>query len=191
MNLRRLIGFISGGRMLLHQQHLHLFPYRRFPLNDTVSMNIEQFDSFQPISPSFRGKEGYVLDVQCSTGETTKLLSRDYPEMIFLGIDKNQINIDIAKKKYFSLDFMKADFETDIIPQDSFQIIQLSDYQDLAKAVVKSFFSLQSNGLLIVKKKPINGNADFEMLEEELKTNPALQFISTYHIIGNKFYIYK
>ena len=32
---------------------------------------------------------------------------------------------------------MKADFETDIIPQDSFQIIQLSDYQDLAKAVVK------------------------------------------------------
>lgn len=171
-----------------------LSPYNHKPLEFSNKLFIQNNNN-NPIS-FFTGKfDGYGLDVNCKTGESTQLLSKNYPNLKLYGIDKDEENIMTAQKRFHNSDFIAMDFENYTgIKQDFFQLIQVSDYDSLMTSFVKGIQLLNKDGLLIIKCKT---SYDMEQLESYIKKNYYLfekkQFNSTfyYHIDRDKLYVVK
>lgn len=145
--------------------------------------------------PSYEMK-GNALDVNCKFGDSTKKLSNKYPELNIYGIDKNPKFVEVAQKKYKNIDFLNLNFEDYTgIPYNSFQVIQISDYDELFLTYQKSMSILDNSGLLIYNCKNKNHT---KLLENYLTFYQKSLFTNSYHpnklshfISDNTIFIFK
>ena len=110
--------------------------------------------------PSFPPRVGYSLsnglglDINCKTGESIHELQKKFPHLTFIGTEKDEKKVRIAREKHSDYHFLNMDIEKKEVPLvDQFEIIQISDYEDFWKIMEKSFSLLQDDGLLIMKYK--------------------------------------
>lgn len=97
---------------------------------------------------------GLGLDINCNFGESTRELQKKFPHLTFLGTEKDEEKIEIARKKNSDFHFLNLDIEKKEIPLiDQFQIIQISEYDSFWSIIEKSFDLLDTDGLLIIKFK--------------------------------------
>ena len=136
--------------------------------------------AFQHQNPSLFG-----LNIGCKTGETTKKLSTQYPELKWYGIDTDQKKISIAQKRFHQNDYLAIDIEKDNfnIKNDSFQIIEVSEYKDLMINMERALLRLSKGGILIYNCKD---HDDVYKLR-----NQMMQEKRNYYIIGKKILIFK
>lgn len=111
---------------------------------------------------------GNGLDINCWTGESTKSLQEIYPDICFYGVDKNENAIDVAKKRYSEKFFRAIDLEksTDTF-EDYFQIIHISNYNDVRKILSSAFPMLEDDGFIILRYK----DQDERMLKKLFEKN--------------------
>lgn len=124
--------------------------------------------------PSFPPRVGYPLsnglglDINCNTGESIRELQKNFPHLTFIGTDKDEEKVKLARKKYIDYHFLNMDIEKKDVPLvDQFEIIQVSEYENFWKMMEKSFSLLQNDGLLIMKYK----QQDLVEIEKLLKIN--------------------
>ena len=126
----------------------------------SVRQKNELHSIVNPIAPTFLHfyNNGFGLDVNCKTGETTNNLQNQFPELQIFGVDNSTKAINLAKKKFGDHLFLKADVEKEklqILP--NFQVIQISSYQNCMKILENTYDLLEENGILILhyQKKDI------------------------------------
>ena len=161
-----------------------------FNFNSDGSKNTNYVNQFL-----VQNQTGLALDVNCGTGETTMNLSYRYPELKIYGIDKNPHYIELAKKRYSDYGFVNLNFECYTgIPARTFQVVQISDYEDLLLTYQKGILLLQNNGLLIYH---CQSKSDLYELRKYLSDNEHSLFTSSFHqnishyVNGFTVYIFK
>lgn len=110
--------------------------------------------------PSFPPRVGYSLsnglglDINCNTGESIRELQKKFPHLTFIGTEKDEKKVKVAREKHTEYHFINMDIEKKEVPLvDQFEIIQISNYDNFWKIMEKSFSLLQDDGLLIMKYK--------------------------------------
>lgn len=97
-----------------------------------------------------------AIDVGCGNGRSTKQLSRQYPDHLVFGIDKDPVKIRNAREKFPSLCFKNVDFmEADFFSPGSIDIIQMKDavYMfDPNETSFQIYRLLKPNGLFILSE---------------------------------------
>lgn len=132
--------------------------------------------------PSFPPRVGYSLsnglglDINCNTGESIRELQMEFPHLTFLGTEKDEEKIEIARKKNKEFHFLNVDIEKKKVPLiDQFQIVQISDYDCFWQIIDKSFSLLDNDGLLIVKYK----ENDLDKVQTLLNMKKPKKFIKS------------
>ena len=93
---------------------------------------------------------GLGLDINCNTGESIRELQKDFPHLTFIGTERDEKKVKIAREKYSEYHFLNMDIEKKDTPLvDQFEIVQVSEYDNFWNMVEKSFSLLQEDGLLI------------------------------------------
>ena len=119
---------------------------------------------------------GLGLDINCNFGETTRELQKKFPHLTFLGTEKDEEKIEIARKKNKEFHFLNVDIEKKEVPLiDQFQIVQISDYDCFWQIIDKSFSLLDNDGLLIVKYK----KDDLDKVQKLLNMKKPKKFIKS------------
>ena len=133
------------------------FLRRLFPtfLVTTKSLrNLNDLSSvIDPVIPTFQNfyNNGFGLDVNCKTGESTNMIQKQFPALQFFGVDNSSRAINVARKNFGHHLFLQADVEKEklqIIP--NFQVIQISDYDNCWKILENTYSLLEENGILIL-----------------------------------------
>ena len=158
---------------------MNLKPFLLFLTTTTFKKNVVQ-NSLPPLVFNYESKlkNGLGLDINCRLGESTKELQKKFPDLVFVGTEKNQKFVDIARKRHANLNFIEIDIEKKSEPLiDQFQIVQVSDYENFWEMVRKSYHLLDEDGLLIIKYK----NKDLDQIHKILRKNKKKR-------IGNDLY---
>ena len=111
--------------------------------------------------PSFPPRVGYPLsnglglDINCNTGESIRELQKNFPHLTFIGTEKDEEKVKLARKKYIDYHFLNMDIEEKDVPlMDQFEIIQVSDYDNFWKMMEKSFSLLPEELLFSLWSDP-------------------------------------
>lgn len=138
---------------------------------------------------------GFALDVGCGYGETTRELQMQYPELKWYGIDKNERNIKIARKKYTTCDYLNINIEDyNDIKKDIFNIVNINDYSDLMSCFIKSLSVLSQGGLLIYNCKSLEDTYRIRnfILKNNIVNSKETFFTNTsYYIYEKKIFVFK
>ena len=91
---------------------MNLKPFLLFLTTTTFKKNVVQ-NSLPPLVFNYESKlkNGLGLDINCRLGESTKELQKKFPDLVFLGTEKNQQFVDIARKRHANLNFLEIDIE--------------------------------------------------------------------------------
>ncbi|MCL1914479.1 MAG: class I SAM-dependent methyltransferase [Eubacteriaceae bacterium] len=110
-------------------------------------------------SPSFG-----LLDLGCGTGQLISELSILFPESVFVGVDKSQSMLDIAKEKCPSVDFLLSEAENLEIGFVKMDFITCCHsfpyYQDKGKAADKIKLLVKPGGYAILVQASVNSLYD-------------------------------
>ena len=132
-----------------------------------------------------RKLDGCALDVNCKSGESTKILSMKFPELKMFGIDGNKYFIALAKEKY-DFDFVNIEFEKyNGIREGSFRLVQVSDYNDIIISFSKAIHVLEIGGMLMHR---INSKKDKQEIQDFLQKHAS--FIN-YHFYDGILFAFK
>lgn len=129
--------------------------------------------SITPILPKIleRYERGVGLDVNCWTGESTHHLQEKFPHLQFHGIDKNGTAIELARHRFRYPKFSVSDLEKNRFEgqkdQNLFQLIQISNYENLEKILWNTYPLLHHDGFIILHYKA----KDRQYMEELYKKN--------------------
>jgi len=196
MTFRKLMFFILTTTKRL-QTCVHFNTPVRFSSSYTKELSNRNYNNNFNIYSivSTRNITGLGLDVNCKIGDSTKILSMKYPELHIYGIDKNYHMIETARKKYTTFDFLNVNFEFHTgIPTRSFNVIQISDYDDLLLSYQKAIILLQYGGMIIYHCKNENDliflQKYFGQHEKALYTTSSHPNIS-YYVSGTTLFIFK
>jgi len=133
-------------------------------------------NSIPSFSPRFKNSiyNGLGLDINCNTGESIRELQKKFPHLTFIGTEKDEKKVKVAREKHSDYHFLYMDIERKDVPfVDQFEIIQISDYDNFWKIMEKSFSLLQNDGLLIMKYK----QQDLVEIEKLLKMKKPKKII--------------
>lgn len=136
---------------------MRFFASSLMPLFLTASRQELSTELKSSLTPTFHKilnnyQNGHGLDVNCWTGESTRELEKRFPDIHFTGIDKNVRAIDVAQKRYSFSDFCHVDIENESNSDcDIFQIIQISNYNNLDKMLKNTFHLLREDGMMIIR----------------------------------------
>lgn len=147
MNLRRYLLF------LVATPFRPKIGYRNDFSNYNYSFPMWNDNTMYPDAPTMKTNyNGFALDVNCKTGDTTENLSMRYPKLKVLGIEKNKNMVKLAQKKY-KYDFININFEEEkqIIPPESFKVVQVSNYDHLFISYQKALSILEYKGIMIFR----------------------------------------
>ena len=145
------------------------------------------------MTPSFhrvlnKYQNGQGLDVNCWTGESTKQLEKKFPDIRFTGIDKNERAIDVARKRYYYSDFCHVDIEKKSnCEYDMFQIIQISNYDNLEKVLQNTFHLLHEDGMMILRYHDKDIDYVHQLLEKNYRFRPNVVHGTVLH----KMYLFE
>lgn len=110
-----------------------------------------------------------VLDVNCQTGETTRKLEDIFFNYKVIGFDKDETNIEIAKKNFPKSEFSCVDFDCTIFPylsmKESCFFININSYKELDVTLLKCHFLLQPEGKLMIPYRGKSLNPIYNALE--------------------------
>lgn len=133
-------------------------------------------------------QNGHGLDVNCWTGESTKQLEKNFPDIRFTGIDKNVRAIDVAQKRYHYSDFCHVDIEKESNSEsDMFQIIQISNYNNLEKMLRNTYHLLHEDGMMIVRYH----DKDIDYIHQLLEKNNRFRATMIYGTTLHKMHLFK
>ncbi len=130
--------------------------------------------SITPILPKIlhRYERGVGLDVNCWTGESTNNLQEKFPHLQFHGIDKNGTAIELARHRFQYPKFSVSDLEKTYEEQKDrniYQIIQISNYDNLKKILWNTYPLLHHDGFIILHYKEKDRAYVEELYEKNLK----------------------
>ena len=162
---------------IFHKKSVSTFGYNTtFSINDNNNLNILL---------KCRDFDGCALDVNCKSGESTKVLSMKFPELKVFGIDGNKYLIELAKQKY-DFDFINIEFEKyNSIREGSFRLVQVSDYLDIIISFSRALHVLEVGGLMMHK---INSEKDKKKIKLFLEKNG--EFLN-YHFYDDILFTFK
>lgn len=164
---------------IIHKNSVSFYGY-----NTTYS--VHDSNNINKMFGQLRKFEGCGLDVNCKSGETTKMMSMKFPELKIYGIDGNKYSIELAKRKYHLLNFVNMEFElTNYIPQESFRLVQVSDYIDVIKMFSKAIHVLEVDGLMML---PLKSKKDEKIIQNFLEEHG--KFLN-YHIYDDILFCFK
>ena len=139
---------------------------------------------------------GYGLDINVKEyGYTTARLSKLFPDIEFYGTHFDNDTIKKAKRRYTNISFLSMDFENkNLTRENSFQIINVSEYENPLVIFFKAMTSLQEGGLLI-----FNAKDEYDLLlllkyidsNKNLYTKKILNESVSYSVMDKKLMIYK
>ena len=164
---------------IIHKNSISFYGYNTtYTINDSNNIN--------KMFGKLRKFEGCGLDINCKSGETTKRMSMKFPELKIYGVDGNKYSIELAKKKYHLLNFVNMEFEmTNYIPQESFRLVQVSDYIDIINMFSKAIHILEVDGLMMLSLK---SNKDQKIIQNFLEEHG--KFLN-YHIYDDILFCFK
>ncbi len=145
------------------------------PLFLTATAPLKQVELYSGTIPLFPSLdtyygEGYGLDVNCNTGETTQKIQSCFPNLRFYGMDRNQAALEIAKRSYQNTHFIRGDLEENPFPPlDPFQVIQISNYTDCWRILRNSYHFLEDDGILILHYKEEDTGLMYNLMEKNRK----------------------
>lgn len=197
MNFKNLMFFFLTATTKKLQTPVHFNTPVRFSSSYTKELSNGNYNNNLNIYSmlSTRNITGIGVDVNCKIGDSTKILSMKYPELHIYGIDKNYHLIEIARKKHKTFDFLNVNFEFHTgIPTRSFNLIQISDYDDLLLSYQKAIILLEYGGMIIYHCKNQN---DLILLQKYLVQHEKSLYTSSYHpnishyVSGSTLFIFK
>jgi ubiquinone/menaquinone biosynthesis C-methylase UbiE len=115
-------------------------------------------------------ERGLGLDVNCWTGESTNHLQKTFPQLQFHGVDGNGTAIQIAQCRFQSAKFSVSDLEKLNKNTESsiYQVIQISDYNNLKKILSNTYPMLHHDGFIILYYKKDDQGLINELYEKNL-----------------------
>lgn len=165
-----------------------------FPSSENILHN-DDFNKINNIFLNHFNAEGFALDVGCGTGESTKLLSFQYPELKWYGVDTSEKNIKIAQKRFTNNEFINLNIEEfNLIRKNIFSIVNINEYDNLMITFVKSMSVLSQGGLLIYNCKTTEDVYTIRNYLKKNKITPSKEFLNlslTYHIYDKKIFVFK
>ena len=192
-SLRIMFLFLLSCRLFAFQQSMVKNPIPRvffkksvstygynttYSINDNNNFNMNAFLRTRKL-------DGCALDVNCKSGESTKILSMKFPELKMFGIDGNKYFIALAKEKY-DFDFVNIEFEKyNGIREGSFRLVQVSDYLDIIISFSKAIHVLEDGGMLMHR---INSKKDKQEIQDFLQKHAS--FIN-YHFYDGILFAFK
>ena len=144
--------------------------------------------------PLFHRKyNGYGLDINCGDGQKFTEIQKEFPYTTFYGIEKEQKKVQYLQKKYPNLNFMLKNIEKDNINflYKKFDVIHISDYENLYTILEKTFKLLKEDGVFILRYKDndINDIQDiinyYKYLPKHIYIGPTDQFNKIHHFPKN------
>lgn len=160
---------VTGATSTIKWYDLNALRYSSTVANTPSIADIEKFSSHLQKGDS-------VLDVGCAAGRDTNILSKKGFNAI--GIDISQGLIEIAKKAYPHLNFVRGDFLNLPFSSNSFDgvwahaaIVHLETESDVKRAISEFHRVLKSQGLLFIKVKEQTGENKTEIVIDKLSNS--------------------